>query len=491
MLFNSPTFLFLFLPIVLAAGLGLRHVCQRAGLDLRPFLVSIVLFSLVFYGWQRADWVLLLVASIAVNYLAGLRLARRPSRAWLAAGVAFNLGLLGTFEYLGFLTTNLHLLGAVVPVLEAALPIGISFYTFQQIAFLVDVHRGITAPSGWARYAFFVSFFPQLIAGPIVHHSEIFNQLDRARGHAVAQDLALGVLIFGIGLVKKLLIADSLAVHANALFDGGAGAPGSYAAWTGLACYTLQIYFDFSGYSDMAIGLARMFGIKLPVNFDSPYKATSIIDFWRRWHITLSRFLRDYLYIPLGGNRRGRARRYLNLLITMLLGGLWHGAGWGFVLWGLIHGALLAANHLLDEVVPWRGNRYTRFAGWLVTLLCVMLAWVPFRAPTLADAVDIWGALLWPNPAAGAIDFAMLGWLVLGASLAFAMPNTQQLIEQVTGYRIDPGTYRATRGPAAESVRLRIAEPRTLLVMAGGLGAVSALALALNNRIAQFIYFQF
>jgi len=238
-----------------------------------------------------------------------------------------------------------------------------------------------------------------------------------------------------------------------------------------------------------------MFGVKLPVNFDSPYKATSIIDFWRRWHITLSRFLRDYLYIPLGGNRRGRARRYLNLLVTMLLGGLWHGAGWGFVLWGLIHGVLLAANHLLAEVTTWPRNQYMRFAGWLVTLLCVMLAWVPFRAPTLRDAVEIWQALIWPIPFGlpipTALDFAMLGWLAFAALLALTMPNTQQLIERVTGYRIDPGTYRSAIGPTDDAIPLRITEPRALLVMAAGLGAVSALALALNNHIAQFIYFQF
>ena len=276
-------------------------------------------------------------------------LPRAQSRAVLTIGITFNLCLLGYFKYAGFFVANVDdFFGAQWAVPNIILPIGISFITFQKIAFLVDAHRGLVRNFTLLNYAFFVTFFPQLIAGPITHHSEIMPQIGLLRDEGTPQRiLPLVSASFVVGLFKKVVIADSLAVYADAGYSMlQVGDPlDSASAWITVLCYSFQLYYDFSGYSDMAVGLARMFGFRLPVNFYSPYKSASIIDFWRRWHITLSRFLRDYLYIPLGGNRRGPARRYANLVIVMLLGGLWHGANWTFVVWGGVHALMLGVNH--------------------------------------------------------------------------------------------------------------------------------------------------
>ena len=309
--------------------------------------------SLVYYAWWRPEYLLLLLFSVAVNFGLGKLiidggLSRPRARAVLTVGIIFNLCLLGYFKYAGFFVANVDdFFGAQWVVPNIILPIGISFITFQKIAFLVDAYRGLVRNCTPRNYTFFVTFFPQLIAGPITHHSEIMPQIGPSQRRDIAADLAVGISIFVVGLFKKVVIADSLAIYADAGYAMlRAGQPLDHAsAWVTVLCYSFQLYYDFSGYSDMAIGLARMFGFRLPVNFYSPYKSTSIIDFWRRWHITLSRFLRDYLYIPLGGNRRGPVRRYVNLGIVMLLGGLWHGANWTFVVWGAVHGLMLALNH--------------------------------------------------------------------------------------------------------------------------------------------------
>src|SRR5579863_7957836 len=344
MLFSSYTFLFQFLPAVALAFAAARLHSPRAG------ILVLVGASLFFYGAWRPVYLLLLIASIGANFSLGLLMedgSRRRAVGML--GVSLNLALLCYFKYANFILDSVTALtGAPLPFVNIVLPLGISFFTFQQIAYLVDVMRGAKVERDVVSYTLFVSFFPHLIAGPLVHHAEMIPQFKRARTSRSAVLAARGLAIFVSGLFKKVVIADNLAQFVSPVFlqaDTGGGVTTPW-AWLATSAYTFQIYFDFSGYSDMAIGLALLFGIRLPVNFRSPYKATSIVEFWRRWHITLSRFLRDYLYIPLGGNRLGEQRRYLNLMVTMLLGGLWHGAGWNFLIWGGLHGLYLCVNHL-------------------------------------------------------------------------------------------------------------------------------------------------
>ncbi len=343
MLFNSLVFVLGFLPAVVIgfALLARRGTPGQAML----FLVGA---SLLFYAAWNPPYLFLLVGSVAFNYGLGQRLRARPSRWVLGFGIAANLGAIGYFKYANFFLDNVNALtGGGLEIGTIVLPLAISFFTFQQIAYLIEAHRGDIAEHDFLSYALFVTFFPQLIAGPIVRFNEVVPQFAAERfGRLGSRDLALGATLFVIGLGKKVLLADSLARAASPVFQAAElGLPvAPVEAWTAALAYSFQLYFDFSGYSDMAIGLACLFGIRLPWNFASPYKATSVIEFWRRWHMTLSRFLRDYLYIPLGGNRKGPARRTVNLMIVMLLGGLWHGAGWSFVIWGGLHGLYLCVN---------------------------------------------------------------------------------------------------------------------------------------------------
>jgi len=386
MLFNSPVFIFGFLPVFYVVYLLL----SRLRLHFLS-LLWVLAASLFFYMWWNPRYLPLLLSSIVVNYLIGRALlaASGGRKGILALGVVFNLALLGYFKYAGFLAENIN-----------ALPLAISFFTFQQIAFLVDAHKGRISRLHPLEYAVFVSFFPQLIAGPIVHHSEMMPQFAKARRRVPAAMQAVAISLFTFGLFKKTIIADGIAPVANVIFARAEQqeAMTFMEAFLGVLAYTLQLYYDFSGYSEMALGLALFIGIRLPVNFLSPYKAASIIEFWRRWHITLSRFLRDYLYIPLGGNRKGRVRRYLNLMITMLLGGLWHGAGWTFVIWGGYHGLLLVLNHgwaRVREVL--RLPPVPRPAAIALTFTLVMAGWIFFRAESLAGALHLFQALLWPQ----------------------------------------------------------------------------------------------
>src|SRR3954447_7599130 len=389
MLFSSYAFLFQFLPAMALAFAVARRVSPRCGIWALAFA------SLIFYGAWKPTYLLLLVASIGFNFWLGLKMEDLVRRRRIGTlGVVLNLALLCYFKYTNFLFDSFTALtGAPLPFVNVILPLGISFFTFQQIAYLVDVMRGAKIERDIVSYALFVSFFPHLIAGPLVHHAEMIPQFKRARSGRSAVLAARGLAIFAAGLFKKVVIADNLSQFVTPVFahlDAGGGV-GAEWAWLSTLAYSLQIYFDFSGYSDMAIGLALLFGIRLPVNFRSPYKASSIIEFWRRWHITLSRFLRDYLYVPLGGNRLGNARRYLNLLVTMLLGGLWHGAGWNFLVWGGLHGLYLCINHLWHR---WRGEAATSSAAtnvvsWAVTFFAVVIAWVFFRAKTAAGAFQM------------------------------------------------------------------------------------------------------
>src|SRR6195952_465568 len=394
MLFSSYAFLFQFLPVVALAFAMARRVSPRCGIWALAFA------SLIFYGAWKPVYLLLLLASIGVNFWLGLRMEDPQRRRRIGTfGVTLNLALLCYFKYTNFLFDSFTALtGAPLPFVNVILPLGISFFTFQQIAYLVDVMRGAKVERDIVSYTLFVSFFPHLIAGPLVHHAEMIPQFKRGRTGRSAVLAARGLAIFAAGLFKKVVIADNLAQFVTPVFahlDAGGGVTTQW-AWLATSAYTLQIYFDFSGYSDMAVGLALLFGIRLPVNFRSPYKATSIVEFWRRWHITLSRFLRDYLYIPLGGNRLGEARRYQNLMVTMLLGGLWHGAAWNFVIWGGLHGIYLCVNHLWHR---WRGDSpaptsmAARIGCRAITFFAVVIAWVFFRAKTAAGAWQMLGSL--------------------------------------------------------------------------------------------------
>jgi D-alanyl-lipoteichoic acid acyltransferase DltB (MBOAT superfamily) len=396
MLFFTPTFVLAFLPLALLAFWLARTKSLRAG------VFVLLVASIIFLGWRTRFDVAVFALSLGGNYVVSEALGRRRSKAMLGAGVAGNLLLLGYFKYLAFISANL---GAPVgPVQSTALPLAISFYTFNQIGYLIARYRREVLAHEFLDYALFVSFFPHLIAGPIVHYQQLAVQFrSPALMRLSTRNFAVGITIFVAGMFKKIVMADALAGYADPLFAKAAtGAPVSFLeAWGGDLAYGFQIYFDFSAYSDMAIGLAALFGVALPINFFSPYKATSVIEFWHRWHITLSRFLRDYLYIPLGGSRRGTARKYTNLMITMILGGIWHGAGWTFLLWGAVHGVLLVINHFWRAL--WHRGKPPAAGGtgrlalavkWLVTFVVVQVAWVLFRAQSLAAAANIYQGMI-------------------------------------------------------------------------------------------------
>ena len=514
MLFNSYAFLLGFLPVVVVAFFCLARVSHTAA------AAWLGLASLFFYGWWDWHYLPLLLGSIFANFCIGLLISRSSTgarRGWLIAGVAADVLLLGYFKYADFFLATLNTLtGASVPLLHAVLPIGISFYTFTQIAFLVDTYQRKASEYRFVHYLLFVTYFPHLIAGPILHHKEMMPQFaDPNVYRPSARDFAIGVTIFAIGLAKKVLIADKLAPYASAVFDHPGNAS-LVVAWGGVLAYAFQLYFDFSGYCDMAIGMSRMIGIRLPLNFDSPYRAGNITDFWRRWHMTLSRFLRDYLYIPLGGNRHGTARRYLNLTITMLLGGLWHGAGWTFVIWGALHGAYLVVHqawtHAMERL-RWapKGRGYT-LASTVLTFVAVCLAWTFFRATDLAGAVQLLRAMVglegvalpdavisrFPELKSAAQGWGMtfyLGggtqfvltwaWVFAAGVMVFLFPNTQQIVR-----RFEPALDARPPDARAPLPLIRVAWQPTALwaLVIGLLGLAGVMSV---NQPTEFLYFQF
>jgi len=400
-LFNSYEFIFAFLPLSFFVYFYLNSI--RLTTASRAFLVFASLF---FYSWWNIVYLPLILVSILFNYSIGTALSEEKEhrkvskKALLSVGVVANVLLLVYFKYMDFFIENINILtSSNISLLHLALPLAISFFTFQQIAYLVDSYRGETKEYNFLNYTVFVTFFPQLIAGPIVHHKEMMPQFDRLRNSVINyRNIALGIFIFTIGLFKKVVIADTFAVWASSGFENAYDLS-LIASWITSLAYTIQLYFDFSGYTDMAIGAGLLFNIKLPINFDSPYKAVSIQDFWRRWHITLSRFLRDYIYIPLGGNRVGKFRVYSNLMITFIIGGLWHGAGWTFVLWGFLHGFALVINRVWKKL----NFKLNSFIGWFITFNFINITWVVFRAESVADAWAIiksmfgFNGLLMPN----------------------------------------------------------------------------------------------
>ena len=385
MLFNSYGYLFVFLPLTLAGYFALRRSSNLA-------LAWLVAASLVFYAWWNPWHLPVVLGSMAFNFWAGRRIiwSRNRKQHWLWFAIAGNLLLLGAFKYTHFAVGIFaDLSGARIDIPVIALPLGISFFTFTQIAYLVDTARGDVRETNPLYYALFVTFFPHLLAGPIIHHKEMMPQFaDTAKRHFNADNFARGLFLLALGFGKKVLIADPLGVSATAGY-GNIDTLGFSDAWAATLAYTFQIYFDFSGYTDMALGAALMFNIRLPVNFNSPYLATDIQDFWRRWHMTLSRFLRDYLYRPLGGNRAREFRIAANVMATFLLGGLWHGAGWTFIVWGGLHGVALVIFRLWQRT----GIRLYRWLALALTFLFVHLTWVFFRAPSMDDAWRMLGKL--------------------------------------------------------------------------------------------------
>lgn len=503
MLFNSFSFLLGFLPLILCVLFWLARY--------RPSWAPawLALASIGFYGGWSLAYIPLLLASIAFNFMAGGQISRlatrgqdRACRRLLIASITANLLLLGYYKYTGFLISSWDMAtGMALPVPRIELPLGISFFTFTQIAYLVDASRRLTTEYDVVRYALFVTYYPHLIAGPILHHKEMMRQFVHQRAFRFRPlDLSAGIALFIIGLGKKVLLADQVAPIADAVFGAGGNVTLTQPeAWIGILAYTLQIYFDFSGYSDMAVALARMMGVRIPLNFNSPYKSGSIIEFWRRWHMTLSRFLRDYLYVPLGGNRRGPLRRHANLMATMLLGGLWHGAGWTFVIWGGLHGAYLIVNHgwrsAFGPSVSWWG----RLLSWLLTFLAVMLAWVFFRADSVATAWRIisaaagWNGMAMPHFVADVLGlsatssfhnvlfdpWSSMAKLVLLLAVALFLPNSQEMLAR---YR--PALERVTAAPAW-------LQWRPSLIWGMSLGLLLAICVTLLGGNSPFLYFRF
>lgn len=429
MLFNSQAFICGFLPIVLA----LYYACATRR---RVRQTIIVVASLAFYGWWDIRFVPLLIALTIANWLIA-RWYAIARASWIPIfGVALNLAVLGLFKYADFFRATADaLLGESFQPWNLILPLGISFFVFQKISYLIDLRRGDRHIYGFLDFCMFVTFFPQLIAGPIVRHNEIIHQFGLVpRRPEMWENLSRGFVLFVIGVAKKVALADTLAMVVDPLFNQAVATRLSAAeAWVATGAYTLQIYFDFSGYSDMAIGLALMFGLRLPLNFNAPYRATSIRDFWRRWHMTLSRFLRDYLYIPLGGNRCGPMRQAVNVIITMLLGGLWHGANWTFVAWGGLHGAALAVNHVWQGL----GLRLPRVIGWALTLLFVMTGWVLFRSADFTTAGDIVLSMVGQYGIGEiSLDRQFVVVLIVGAVVACLGPTSQEFaLEQLRPWR--------------------------------------------------------
>jgi D-alanyl-lipoteichoic acid acyltransferase DltB (MBOAT superfamily) len=518
MLFNSYVFIFAFLPVTL---LGFFWLGRRWPLIAAAWLTAASLF---FYGWWNPLYVWLLAVSIVFNYACGVAITRAVARGdritrkrMLVFAVTVNLVVLAYYKYANFFLASInHVTGSLLSFGEIVLPLGISFFTFTQIAFLADAYYGKAREYNFVHYGLFVTYFPHLIAGPVLHHAEMMPQFGLPATYRFSfENTAVGTTIFVIGLFKKVMLADNVGAYAKPVFDAAAAGVELTAleAWCGALAYTFQLYFDFSGYSDMAIGLSRLFGVVLPLNFHSPYQAVNIIEFWRRWHMTLSRFLRDYLYFPLGGNRRGAARRYVNLMITMVLGGLWHGAGWTFVLWGALHGFYLAINHGWHALRARLGHDLRRSTGWgracasLVTFVAVVIGWVLFRAADLPAAVAMLKAMAGLNgfvlpdfwlPKWGAagewlaahgvrfgdthdlVGGGVVNWLWILLLVVWFAPNTQQLL----------AAHRPALALLAGQYRGRLAwRPSPLYALLTA--ALALLAIFNLHQQSEFLYFQF
>ena len=500
MLFTQFEFLFIFLPITFAVYfLIARYVDAPAAR-----LIWLTAASLAFYGYWDLRFLPIILISIVFNFMMGFLIASREdsrARGWLfAAAVTANLLALGFFKYTNF---AIQIFDAVThtryPSLAIVLPLGISFFTFTQIAYLADVYAGYPYERSFVKYGLFVTYFPHLVAGPILHHREMMPQFGSAASRRISlENVAIGLTIIAIGLFKKSFIADGFALIANPVFQTAKTAHLHVLdAWAGAFAYSLQIYFDFSGYSDMAIGLSLLFGIRLPFNFDAPYKSRSIVEFWRRWHISLSRFLRDYLYIPLGGNRRGERRRNINLAATMVLGGLWHGAGATFVLWGALHGLFLTINHRWTEHSKKRPELARMTKAWWyplaalgLTQIAIVYAWIFFRADNFYDAVRVIQSMAGfadqHRVDARLVDVYAGASIFLGYTACLVLPNVNAMFAH---WNVGLETYKNERPWSVLNLTWRPSVPwsvATSLIL-----VVALVASFLGGESSPFLYFQF
>ena len=516
MLFDSYLFLFLFLPIAL---LGYYLIAKLK--NPRFAIIWLVAVSLFFCAWANPVYLAPIIGSVLFNYTIGVTLARPASKERrkliMVLAVAANILLLGYFKYTNFFISNINVLLATdIHILTIALPLAVSFYTLTQIAYLVDIYRGEVYGGGFWEYLLFVTFFPKLISGPIVRMKQFMPQLTECyKPRLNVTNIAIGLTSIFLGLFKKVILADHLGAYANPVFDAATLESGIsfFNSWTGALAYTFQLYFDFSGYCDIAIGIGLMFSIRLPLNFYSPYKAKSIIDFWRRWHITLSRFIRDYIYIPLGGNRTDFLRQMVNLMVAMIIAGFWHGAGWTFIIWGALHGIYLVINHIWqrlkrvancsDKNSTWWGSAVSI----LITFFAVVLAWVFFRSDSVSAAIEILkgmvgiygfhihfadysaiGQLL--GPIGIRFDYipgfssAAIIWILLSLYICWFLPNVQE--------------YMSESQPALDSFPGENTTPRFTFFKwkpsvgnAIAIALVAVVAILSINQISKFIYFQF
>jgi alginate O-acetyltransferase complex protein AlgI len=425
MLFNSFEFILIFLPATFFVFFFLNHICGE-----KLSRAWLLFASLFFYGWWAPVYIPLILGSVIFNYGINWTFLEFKNQALrqtcLIIGILGNLTLLGYFKYADFFIENWNwAFDSKIELLHIILPLAISFFTFQQIAYLVDSYKGEVKESSFVNYSLFVLFFPQLISGPIVHHNEMMPQFNDPHNKRInIENVVSGLLIFSIGLFKKVVVADTFAVWASQGFDT-AEIVNFFEAWTASLSFTLQLYFDFSGYTDMALGIALLFNIRLPKNFNSPYKALNIRDFWRRWHMTLSRFLKDYVYIPLGGNRLGSSRTYMNLITTFFLCGMWHGAGWTFIFWGLMHGVALVVHRLWLKV---NIKINCIFAGAL-TFLFVNFSWVFFRAQEWKDATKVLSGMLGFN-GLGNLEVIQTLYILFFLGVIWKAKNSMQWAEQ-------------------------------------------------------------
>jgi len=487
MLFNSYEFICLFLPLCLVVF----HLLTRwAPANLA--LTWLVLASLFFYGWWNPAYLGLIASSVVFNFVMGRQLVNAPprgKRGLLAIALCANLALLGYFKYANFFVdASNQLFSSGLQLDQILLPLAISFFTLQQVAYLIDAWRGNVPRYSFLHYTLFVTFFPQLIAGPIVHHRELIPQfLEKLRHRTTPAHFAIGLTIFIIGLAKKVILADNVGLYADIVFNmAEAGLPiTGVRAWEGALAYIFQIYFDFSGYSDMAIGLAMMFGFLLPQNFASPYKASNFTDFWNRWHMTLSRFLRDYLYIPLGGSRAGRLRHNFNLLLTMLIGGIWHGAGWTFVCWGFMCGVFLVINsnwrkfraQILGHDLN-KSSKLATTAGWLLTFGGFTLSGIFFRGETLSGSLQLFSAIFGTHGYADVFNPAVTAMLAVCFFVCLCCPNALEIAGLVRDFKASPwwrGRWSWRPAPA----------------WGMAMGALFFLCFALLGEENVFLYFQF
>jgi len=490
MLFNSYEFIFLFLPFTFFIYFYLNK--KRLTELSKGFLVFASLF---FYSWWNIVYLPLILVSMLFNYAVGKQLSKLThtkglvsKKTLLTVGIIANLALLGYFKYSDFFIENFNgVFGTDVPLLHLALPLAISFYTFQQIAYLVDSYRAETKEYDFLNYAVFVTFFPQLIAGPIVHHAEMMPQFANVRNKVKNyHNIALGLFIFSMGLFKKVAIADTFAVWATQGFDVAEKLE-MIEAWATSLSYTFQLYFDFSGYTDMAIGIALLFNIKLPINFNSPYKALSIQDFWRRWHMTLSRFLKDYIYIPLGGSRNGEAKTYVNLFATFLLGGIWHGAGWTFVFWGTLHGLALMIHRAWQKL----GMKLPTVLAWFITFNFINITWVFFRAKEWDDALKVlhgmfFGTIVLPVPLANKLGFLSSYGVEFGEIFTIADNGKTLVITLFIGFLLIL-TFKNTHERIIENSDNNI----FILAIATAFLAVISLVAIIATPHTEFLYFNF